>query len=296
MSDLLSKLETARERTVDRYNVNAASKSGLEKVKVALQEGLAEIALEELEQIEVVNAATPAEVEIIRQVTNVALNLGRLDKARQLLPEPENEQVKPDDLNFYVRFAAAHGDYGDADQYLADALRQVRQRPEGQLFLFDRSVQIALLLGKAMLGEGQRLTSLPNMPVWPNNAADLIQRPQLTQMPSDFWLRRWRLEAIVNGMDFARQQGDWYLMRGWLALECGHCEEARKNFQAIRDLAVPFEHWVGEVNRLREPWLFPQDEIQRLNQLGLYHNLLDALSMNYLNWLEQPSRARSAAE
>jgi hypothetical protein len=285
MSDLLSKLETERDRRVDRYNVNTASKSGLEKVGVALQEGLAEIALEELEQSDLINVSTPAEVEIIKQVTGVALDLGRLDKARQLLPDPEDEPVKLGDLDSYVRLAAARGDYAEADRFLTDALRQLQQPAERQRLLFDRSVQIALLIGKAMLGEGQRLSSLPNMPVWPNNPADILQRPMLTQMPSDFWLRRWRLEAIVNGMDFARQLAEWQVMRGWLALESGHCIEAREHFQTVRDLTIPFEHWIPEVNRLKAPWLSAQDEIQRLNQLGLRHNILDALSKNYLNWL-----------
>ena len=57
----------------------------------------------------------------------MALDLGRLDKARQLLPEPEGEAVKPDDLNYYVRLAAARGDYAEADRFLADALRQAWQ-------------------------------------------------------------------------------------------------------------------------------------------------------------------------
>lgn len=292
MSAELTRLEGEEERRLNRYEVNAATKSGLEKVKVALELGLSETALAALEEAADTEIRTSAELLIVKQAASVVLDLGRLDKARELLPDPEGQPVRPDDLDLYVRLAAARGDYAEADRLLANALRHAWQPPPGQLPVPDPANQVAPLIGKVVLAEGPRYLRSLGLPIrlplpWlTNNAADIFQRPWLVQNPSDFWIRRWHLEAVVNGLIAIEQQAEEHLMRGWLALEAGHCGEARKHFQSVRDITVPGRNWIPEVNRLGA-WLNAQAEIPAMQQLGLRHVLHYDLSKHYLNWLEE---------
>jgi len=285
MSTELTRLESELERRRNRYEVNAAAKSGLEKVQAALQEGLSETALAVLEQDTNVNVNSPTDLALVKVVTGVALDLGRLDKAQELLPDPEGQPVKPEELELYVRLAAARGDYAEADRLLEDALRSAWSS-SGQLHLANPASQIGPLIGRILLAEGQRLLGAPCLPWLPNNLADLFQQPWWAQNASEFWRRRWRLEVLVNGLIAAKQQSEWYFMRGWLALEAGRCAEARKHFQTARDLTVSSRHWVPEVDRLNA-WLVPQEEQAGLQQLDFRHVLLHEQSRRYLRWLSE---------
>src|SRR5579875_2651666 len=291
MSAHLTRLENELERRRNRYEVNTAGKSGLEKVKAALREGLSETALTELEQEASVELDASI-VPLVKMVTGVVLDLGRLDKARELLPDLEGQPVKPEDLELYLRLAAARGDYAEADRLLDDALRQAWQS-SGQPRMANLADQVSLLVGRVLLAEGQLLPTArehplraPCMPWLPNNLADLFQQPWLYQNSSEFWRRRWRLEAVINGLMAARQQAEWHWMRGWLALEAGHCGQARRHFQMARDLTVSSTRWVPEVQQVNA-WLVPQEEIAGLQQLGFHHALLHQQSMQYLHWLAE---------
>src|SRR5581483_1641542 len=129
MSAELTRLDSDLTRRLDRYDVNAASKSGIEKVQAALQEGLSETALTVLEQETGENISFQT-VPLVKVMASVALDLGRLDKARELLPEPEGP-IKPEELELRLRLAAAHGDYADADRLIDEVEHQVGQAPSG---------------------------------------------------------------------------------------------------------------------------------------------------------------------
>jgi hypothetical protein len=279
MADQLNKLDAELERRLNRYDLNAAGKTGLEKVKAALQEGLSETAVSALEQSEGINVNNPTEGALVKQVRGVALDLGRLDMVRQLLPDLGGEPVNPEDLMQYVRLAAAHGDYAEADRLLADALRHAWQPPSGQPPIGDPTLVTAQAIVRVLFAEALHHT-----------AEALFQKRALRipspypGLPSGFWVRRWRLEAVINGLIAAQQQADWHLLRAWLALESGHCVEARQQFQAVRTMAVSGDAWVPEVNQINA-WLDPQKEIQGLQQMGIRHSILYALSGYYLNWL-----------
>lgn len=277
MSAELTRLDAELERRLNRYEVNAASKSGLSKVKVALELGLTETALVALEQAGEGDVNTQADLGIVKQVMSVALDLGRLDKARELLiPDSETvagQPVRPDDVDLHVRLAAARGDYAEADHLLADALRHAWEPLPGQPML-DPSRMTAEAVGRVLLGEALRAAAMPRLP----SAHPLL--------PSSFWIRRWRLDAVTSGLYGCLQHAEWYVLRGWLALESGRCVEAHRQFQAARAITVPFENWAPETNRVNA-WMRPDRDIPEIQQLGFRHSVLRELSERYVDWLGQ---------
>lgn len=289
MSSGLTRLESELDRRMNRYEVNAASKSGLEKAMVALQEGLCETALSVLEQETDVNNITSQTVSAVKMMASLALDLGRTDEASLLLQDTEGEPVKPEELELYLRLAAARGNYAEADRLLEDALRHAWQPPPGQLRMPDSIAKVAPLVGRILLAEARHLLGSPCVPWVPNDLDDILKRPWIGHNPSDFWRRRWRLEAIIDGLLAARQQGEWELVRGWLALEAGRCVEAQQHFQTAHDLAVPGNNWVPEVSQLNA-WLNDQAEKTGLQQVSLRHAILFDQSSHYLNWLKEASK------
>jgi hypothetical protein len=274
MNSQLAQMDAEREKHLDRYDLNSAGKTGLEKVRIALQEGLSETALAALEEVGEANVNNPAEVMLVKQVTVVALDLGRLDKARELLPDPEGEPVKLEDLNLYLLLAAARGDYEEAERLLSDALVHAWQPAPGQPVLGGPELSTALMIGRvlqntALAGTRTTFMTLP------------VPRPIL---PSNFWIRRWRLEAVVNGMVAVQQRAEWYLLRAWFALEAGHCVEARKHFQTVRDITVIGDEWGREVSKVNA-WLDDRREIPQIQQLSIRHAVFHELSVHYLKWL-----------
>ena len=203
MSAELVKLEAELERRRNKYEVRTAAKSEFEKVSIALELGLTETALTSLEEVTETKISNQKDLLVVKRVTEVALDLGRLATAKKLLiPEAEgitDEPVRPEYLDLHLRLAAGRGDYAEADRLLADALRHAWKPPPGQSLL-DPAILVAPLVGRALLGHGQRLTGTPSMPWLTNNLADIFQRPWLVQNASDFWIRRWRLEAVRNGL------------------------------------------------------------------------------------------------
>ncbi len=279
MSEQLNKLDAELQRRLDRYDLNSASKKGLEKVRAALQEGLAETALTALEQTEEASGHDPAEAFVHLQAASVALDLGRLDVARILLKDLEGEPAPPQELNLYLRLAVARGDYAEADRLLAAALRHDWQPPRGQLQINDPVLVAQQAIVRVLFAEAL------------HHSAQAVFQPRalripstLPGLPSGFWVRRWQFDAILNGLYLAQQQAEWHVLRGWLALEAGHCVEARKQFQSARNMAVSGEKWIPDVNRL-DVWLDPKTEVPRLQQLNSRHIILNALSGHYLNWL-----------
>jgi tetratricopeptide (TPR) repeat protein len=289
MSAQLAQLDGELGRRMDRYDVSAASKSGLEKVQAALQEGLSETALTVLEQEVDPNSENPAQLALVKVLTGVALDLGRIDKAQDLLVTPPDQPVKPEYLELYLRLAAARGDYAEADRHLDEASRYAWQPQPGMMRMPEPINQVAPLIGQVLLAEARHLMGCPCAPWVPNNLADIIQKPWLAQNSSDFWRRRSRLEAIINGLIAARQQGEWEFLRGWLALEAGHCGPARKHLQTARDLAVFAKNWAPEVDQLNA-WYDLQQEGTHLQQLGFRHAILYDQSTRYLSLFreEQP--------
>jgi tetratricopeptide (TPR) repeat protein len=279
ISKRLMPLEEEVKRRQDQYEVSAANKPMLEKVRIALEKGLAETALTTLEQAAPGELSSLKEVSIVSQMMALLLDMGRLDQARDLLlPEPDmvGKPVPLHYLDYHVRLAAARGDYAEADRHLADALKQMRQPTAGRPSSSSSAQQIGERVARVLLAEAQRLGGAPRVPT-------LVQ-----VLPSDFWVRRWRLDALETGLLEGQQRADWYLLRGCLALEAGRCVEAREHFQLVLATVVPPDRWVPEVNHL-DALLDPR-EMQILQHLPVRQGTAEELSRHYLKWLDAARR------
>jgi hypothetical protein len=288
----LNRLEREVKRRQDEYDVTAATKPVLEKVGIALEKGLAETALSTL------NQATAADfsgqnLEIVRKMMELSLNLGRLKEARELLiPEPEKttgQPVKPEYVDLHLRLAAASGDSEDADRSLADALSYAWKDANGNSINTINRVQIATMIGRVFWAEGQHLMGVPRLPWVPKTAKAMFDNPWLGQSPSDFWLRRWRLDGLKMAIFLQEERCNWYLMRGWLALEAGRCVEARKHFQAAGNEQVAETNWIPEVNRLQAmievKGQRPEERI-KLEEFRIRQNFTRNVIRYYLHWLK----------
>jgi tetratricopeptide (TPR) repeat protein len=295
ISQELAKQDDKIQHALNQYQVDAGSRPPLLKVQTALQRGLAETALQVLDE------ATPGEVKgpndllIIAQLTGLLLDLGRLDKARDLLmPDLEGvrgQPVPPDYLSYHLRLAAAQGDYAEAERHLTDALNHAWKDPQGRPEGTDAVLQVGFSLGRILLAEAQRAAGAPHalgaprVPWVPNRVQDLFQRPFLGQSPSEFWVRRWRMEVLQANLLIAQQRDQLQLLRAWLALESGHNDKARRDFQVLRESVVPSSRWIPEMDRL-DAFLTQQD-LQALHQINLHQNVARALAQHYLKWLEE---------
>jgi hypothetical protein len=286
MARELKRRDEEVKRELDRYEVKAANKPALEKVAIALEQGLVETALTTLDQApadELSGNKDPKEMAIIRAVTTVLLDLGRLDKARDSLdPEPEKtagKPVRPEYLRLHLRLAAARGDYEKADRLLADALDYAWTDPAGIPVHSLLRNRIAAAIGRVMLGEAQRFGGAMRFP-----------SPR-GEFPSDFWIRRWRLDALESSMRLTQERAEWHLLRGWLAVESGRCVEARTSFRDALDIVVPPSNWMGEVNGLDvlSPRINP-GEVQMLQDLSARQGSALSVSRQFLKWLDEAQR------
>jgi hypothetical protein len=276
----LTNYEAQLEKQRNDYEVRSANRPLLQKAQVALQNGLAEKALSILEQADVNEFNAVQGVSGARVMMGLFLDLGRLDQARVLLvPEPATmagKPVAPHYLELHLRLAAARGDYAEADQHLADALNNAWQDPSGKVPRVETATQIGLLVARALLGDSQYFASG-------------VQAPSAGRlMPPHFWRGRWRLEAIETALFLGHQRVEWYLTRGWLALEAGRAEEARKHFQMVLDWVASDDYWVPEVDRLRA--FLTQQEIQQLFELGPRQDAARQLARHYLRLLDAEQR------
>jgi hypothetical protein len=283
----------------DQYEVNAANKPLMEKVRLALQFGLAQKALEELEA-----AAEAGDNEVFRTTRRggaslytvfleLLLNTGQLTKAANLL-DPDvriegTKAVNPANLHYHLRLSAARGDYEEADLNLSDALNYVWKDQAGNRRGAEIGLQVSVQIGRALLAEALPFGGSIRVPWVPNNPADIVQRRDLGQSPSEFWARRWRLEALSNGLFANYQESEWHLLRGWLALESGRCVEAREQFGLVRETLVPASLWVPEMNRL-SAFFSPQQELASLEQLRIRQSVANETALLYMRLLDSKAR------
>ena len=288
----LGELEGELQRRLNEYHVNAAAKQPLEKARMALDRGLIETALKTLKEAAPSEVKGPNDLEIVSELARGLLDLGRLDEVRDLLlPDAEDagdRPVSPHYLNHYLRLAAAHGDYALADRYLVDALNYTWKDAQGRPAGIDAALKVGWDIGRVLLAEAQHAAGTPRVPWVPNRAQDFVQsrhpgQAPLGQSPSEFWVRRWRMEALETNLSIEQQRTEMHLLRGWLALEAGHNDQARRSFETVIDLAVPSSRWIPEINRL-DVFLY-QQEMPALHQINVRQNVARSLAQRYLKWL-----------
>ena len=294
----LGELEGEVQRRLNDYHVNTAAKPSLEKVRVALDRGLVETAVTTLKDEAPREVKGANDLAIISELARRLLDLGRLDEARELLlPDAEefgDKQVPPYYLNHYVRLAAAQGDYALADRFLTDALNHARRDPQGQPENVAAALQIAGGIGRVLLAEAQHAAGAPNalgaprVPWVPNRPQDFFQSPLLGQSPCEYWVRRWRMEALEANLSIQQQRDELHLLRGWLALEAGHNDQARRSFRTVAESVVPASRWIPEINRLDA--FLDQREMPALQQINIRQNVARSLAQRYLKWLNEYGR------
>lgn len=292
LSNRLNALEDEAQRQERSYTVNSANRPPLEKVRMALERGLAESALNAMKEASSKDISTVMDRAIVARVGELLLDLGRVDEAADLLvPEGEeaDKPVPPSTLNARLRLAAARGNYAEADRHLADALNHAWKEPLGNRERApDPLAEFAKGVGRVLLLEAQRLGGVPRPP-------DGFGAPRLPVVfpltPSrsfaggaEFGVRHLRLQALLSGLLVQQERGELHLTRGWLALESGRCDEARRDFEAASEALPDEKRWVPEVNRLNS--ILDVRELQLLQQLPARQAIARAWARHYLEWLK----------
>jgi tetratricopeptide (TPR) repeat protein len=279
-------LEREVHRRQDQYEVNAANKPLRLKYRIALDNGLAETALNAI-----LNAPDPTEVwdpargggtPLAYGAVELLLDMGRLDEARQLLDPSEekgDERALAANLWYQVRRTAAAGDYAEADRYLARAITVTEAGKEGMSFLVSQPLGLALLR-EAMPAGGMPWThwDLQNL---------LTQRGAVRGLPMMPWQRA-VIQATHLGLSSQLQQAQWHLVRGWLALEIGDVDGALGSLRAAERLAPPPDGWVQEVGKLR--YLTEADVVRSLQQIAAQQAAAQGLTVRCREWLDAARR------
>jgi tetratricopeptide (TPR) repeat protein len=295
-SEELAKVESQVKLRLDEYEVAAASRPPLGRIQVALEKGLADTAWNELKQLDAEEIKSTAGQIIKLQMVKVFLDLGWLYEASELLiPDPEqaaSQPVTPEYLDLRLRLAAARGDYAEADRLLADALNYAW--PGGNL---GNQRFMLLRIGRVLLVEATRMAGVPRTPWIPNEPRTMLPLGTLDeapgQSPSDFWVRRWRFETLSTGVLNQQRRSEWYLLRGWLALEAGQCAQARDHFQKALEELVPEERWVPEARKLDATIEFTGrafGEQQTLENMLMQQRFLRSYAQYYVQWLDRLHR------
>ena len=235
----VKKLDRLLKNQLDRYEVTAGSKRDvMEKVRVAMENGLSEKALNML-----IDAKTGRS-----EIVVLLLGLGRIDDADQVLtPQPDQKATfdprafgthpmlgLPAYEWYQVQKCAAAGDYAGADRYLADSIEAVRKEAVptdllDQLGIVskkasgaktDRGSFVGLLLGDLMLRQGQKTTGLP----W--QWGQLIGK---SDKGVAYRLSTGNTLAIAQQslLPSRTQEANLWTIRAWIALEAGSIEKAR---------------------------------------------------------------------
>jgi tetratricopeptide (TPR) repeat protein len=247
-NDQLDKLEKdvkALERDIknrqDQYEVQAANKPVLQKVVIAMQMGLADTALNVLLKADPKDLhARPGSAQMAGATleVNLLLSLGRVEEVRDALSaiEPEKQGIfgtnpavgVPAFQWAQVQMAAADGDYEAADKHLAEILEHVGQ--DGS------TSEMMRLLGLLQPREGAPPLSLGEMlglsvgqlvlELAPAAAGNLWQIRRVPPAYGQFS----QTTGLARGL--LERQADLRTVRGWLALEAGRLDDARRELEA----------------------------------------------------------------
>ncbi len=232
--DRLEQEVEKRERDVnerrDRFENNAINKPLWEKVRIALELGLAEMVLKlvgETDREELIKRP-----DVVAEYLNLLLDTGELEEVRRALDpgeKPADRRSLGANLWFQVRLAAADGDYAAADRYLAEAQAAIAGAANPRVPL-----AVAQMLAAALQREATQVGGalwLPPALRWPAAVNEAIPL------------------SIIYYLRPLQAQAELHLVRGWLALEAGSIELAGEHLNAAAKLALPPEE---QGTRLRE--------------------------------------------
>lgn len=206
---------------LDRWELNAADKSLLPRVRAVREEGLNETALQLLLQENAwESVAGPARALAGQWAVEGLLHAGRLHEARALLL-PENQRalgLLPAPLRlpayawYRLQLAAAEGESAEADEILDSLLSTPRTNG------VTASSLLAQTIGHQLLWEAPLAAAMP--------CQVLRTSPVLVGLPPT------RNAALMRGLEqsllLLQQETDVLALRGWLALESGDVATARR--------------------------------------------------------------------
>jgi len=200
-------LEAEVKKRHEQFALEAASKKGLDKYRLALIDNRG-LVLEAIEQLNSLKPEGLSQQEA--EERNFALIQHLLMLGRANLLTKELAQAGPRFAEFKVLHDAALGNYADLDKVLADLEK-------------DRAANRSFNLSNAVAIDGLILAGVDQMPL----PARLI---------ASFEGMR-RLQVTIN--DLARPEAELLTLRGIMALEYGDTAAARKHMQAALHLAGP---------------------------------------------------------
>jgi hypothetical protein len=241
-------LEKTINDDLNKYAVKTSSMRVFDKARVAMSMGLAEKALDVL----LGSDALEFGADGARLQLDLLLTMGRLEDLR-LMIAPDDPQLREEmavSLRklggvmyeiYRVLLAAAEGDYAEADEFLAEAARRAGDDPE-LMKRFRQSAAATSSAARVALGTNPALSDKvpgPDLPLHTLAALAFAQAlvSQLPQPAPVGWLlvRRSEREQIFlelgNMVLPLRQQADFEVLRGVLAVEAGDVARAREHFR-----------------------------------------------------------------
>jgi hypothetical protein len=278
-AEQVEKMEANVKRAQDQYEISAANKPVLQKVQLALQNHLAEPALK-------VMTNDPEWTELLKQertrviaielLLDLYLNTGQLDDAQQIL-EPEGDKavdpvVVAQHISSYIRWAAAAGEYSQAEQFLA------RTIPAGAKPALNARLVAAQVIGSYILAAAPRAAAVP---FW----LPLSRNPQGQLTPSVDW-QPVAIAISITVLEAIQNEAGVYLLRGLLALEAGRVADAEMFFRTAETLVVPDDRWVPLLFSLRA--MIPQEVLRQLFvSLRPAQAQAGALAKRCLTWIAE---------
>jgi hypothetical protein len=261
----LKRGESQLKKQHDQFVVTGGSKRLLEKVNIAMRNGLAETALELLlkaDPKDMTDPRAPGQRPGATVLVDLLLRLGRLDDARMALyPESGPDESTIDKRAFgmhpqvglpayywlRVQMAAASGDYDLADELLA-AIHTEDSKGEGLSGLLgeldilpqdypatkkiDRMAFAGLIVGDFLLARATQATHMP----WQllSHVPYRLHKPHLLKPPGGQF-------AFVQGARLLsallEREAEVWALRAWLALEHGRTDRAREYAGKVLSLA-----------------------------------------------------------
>jgi hypothetical protein len=252
----LKRAESQLKKQHDQFVVTAGSKKLLDKVAIAVRNGLAETALDLLlkaEAKDMTDPRTPGQRPGATILIDLLLRLGRLDDARTALYPESGEEDSGRDKRVFgmhpqtgmpaydwlrVQMAATGGDYELADELLAEVLAE-QEKTVGIASLLSqidllpsdyaakgeltRADFAGLLVGDALLRSAVQATHLP-WQVLPH-VPYRLHKPHLLTPPGGqvtFFQGARILSALLE------REAEVWAVRAWLALEHGRTDRARR--------------------------------------------------------------------
>jgi hypothetical protein len=213
--DLESKVQSDEQL----YLVRSSNQGRLQKAMLALQMGLAKKALEVLLESDYVEFG----IEGAQLELDLLLKTGGLRQLRKSLKDPlgghlefiaVGSETLPASEWFTLLFAAAEGNYREADQQLQEAIKQ-----------FDPTPHLAQVLAEDFL------EMTPGKPI--AAAADHHLRKEMM-----------RQQQLAEMARILRERMNLQALRGVLALEAGDSAAARKHFETALQASIPPDRYL----------------------------------------------------